>query len=73
MKEEKNMNQMIHTIKGDLPMAELTINKIEEEIPCGKGIATKYYHGEQLVREDYHVIVDADKVQFVAQGDAGKV
>jgi hypothetical protein len=67
------MSQLIHTIKGDLPLAELRIVKTEEEIPCGKGTATKYFHGDELVRQDYHVLVDADKVQFVAQGDAGKL
>ena len=48
----------MNTIKGEIDESLLTKEVIDQIVPCGKSVTTKYFLGDELVRQDVNIIVE---------------
>ena len=48
----------MNTIRGEIDDALLTKEVVEEVVPCGRSITTRYLLGDELVRQDVNIIVE---------------
>lgn len=62
--------QLIDTIKGDLPLSSLRREETEVRIPCGTCRTTSYYLGDELVKQDQKILVTRG---IEIAGDTGRV
>jgi len=64
-----NAVEQIETTKGLLPLSLLRKEERTEGIPCGSCTTTKYFLGEELVRQDQLVKVKEGLTAAGATGD----
>lgn len=60
---------MIDTIVGPLPAAELTVTKTTQQVACGTARTTSYYYHGALVKQDVDIDVDT---ALVSVGETGE-
>jgi hypothetical protein len=49
---------MVDTPRGPLPLGELRVEEGTEKVPCGVCVTTRYFWGEEQVRQDVRIEVD---------------
>ena len=46
------------TLRGDVPEETLKVLVVEEPVPCGVSVTTKYFLDGELVRQDVEIKVE---------------
>lgn len=55
----RHMDNLLVTTKGLIDRANLRIEEVEHDAPCGKVRTTRYFYFDELVKQDVGVVVDA--------------